>query len=183
MDKQPHKLKKQKLESLVKAKSKKDLIIGSLIATFIAISPYLITLWEGVPSGTKTWDTFLFSYTTTYYEDIQTLVWTLLTQLVPFILLLIWIFTCRQWWYHVILVPIAMYAYEIITIFNDDLEFSGKFLILYLLPVMAIIIPSIYLLRARMADKIDDATKTYEELEDELTHESKGFFGKLSDYF
>lgn len=182
MDKQPHKLKKQKSEFLAKA-SKKELIIGSILATFIAITPYLITLWEGVPGDTKSWDTFLFSYTTTYYVDIQSLVWTLLSSLIPLLLLLIWIFTCKHWWYHVIIVPIAMYIYQIITILNDDLEFSESNLILWLLPVMAIIIPSIYLLRARMADKIDEATKTMEEMEEELMAKPKGFWDKITQYF
>jgi len=175
------KLTKPKSRYQVKG-SKKELLTGSLIATYIAISPYLITLWESVPD-TKSWDTFLFSYTTTYYTDIQTVVWHLLGNLVPLSLFLIWMFTCRHWWYHAILVPIAMHVYEIITILNDDLKFSGDNLLLYLLPVMAIIIPSIYLIRAQMFNKINDANKTMEELEEEFKIKPKGFFAKLSDYF
>ncbi len=182
MNNSQRKLKRRKSEYLVKG-NKKELLVGSIIATFIATTPYLITLWEGVPGEIKTWDTFLFSYTTTYYYDIQTFVWTLINQLIPLMLLLVWVFTCRQWWYHVILVPIAMYVYEIITILNDDLDFSGDNLILYLLPVMAIIIPSIYLIRAKMFNKINDANKTLEELEEEFKIGGKGFWGKLSDYF
>jgi len=181
MDKQPHKLKKQKSKFLVNT-SKKDLIVGSIIATFIAITPYLFTLWEGVPRQ-KTWDTFFGLYTSGYYGDVQILVWTLLGKIIPLLLLIIWMFTNKHWWYHVLVVPIAMYIYQIITILNDDLEFSEDNQILYLLPVMAVIIPSIYLLRARMADKIDEATKTMDELEEELLAKPKGFFGKLSDYF
>ena len=176
------KLKKQRSEFLVNA-SKKELIVGSFIATFIAITPYLITLWEGVPSDTKSWDTFLFSYSTTYYVDIQSLVWTLLSSLIPLLLLLVWIFTCKHWWYHVIIVPIVMYIYQIITILNDDLEFSEKNLVLWLFPVMAVIIPSIYLIRAQMFNKIKDVNKTMEELEEEFKIKPKGFFAKLSDYF
>ena len=48
---------------------------------------------------------------------------------------------------------------------------------------MAIVIPSIYLLRARMFNKINDAGKTMEELEEEFKIKPKSFFGKLSDYF
>ena len=70
MDKQQLKLKKQKSKFL---DNKKELIIGSLIATFIAITPYLFTIWEGVPNE-KPWDTFLFSYTSPYYESAQILV-------------------------------------------------------------------------------------------------------------
>jgi hypothetical protein len=105
--------------------------------------------------------------------------WTLLNKLIPLILLIIWAFTCRQWWYHVLFVPIAMYIYQIITILNDDLLFADKNQILYLLPVMAIVIPSIYLIRARMFDKINTADKSMEELEEEFKIKPRSF----KDYF
>ncbi|MCH7525036.1 MAG: hypothetical protein IIC74_08510 [Bacteroidetes bacterium] len=154
------------------------MIIGSIIATFIAITPYLFTLWEGVPSQ-KTWDTFFGTYTSGYYNDVQVFVWTLLGKLIPLLLLIIWIFTCRHWWYHVLLVPIAMYIYQIITVLNDDIRFAEENQILYLLPVMAIIIPSIYLIRAKMFDKLTDADKTFEELEEEFKIGPRSF----RDYF
>ena len=162
--------------------SKKELIVGSIIATFIAITPYLFTLWEGVPDQ-KTWDTFLGLYTSNYYESVQILVWTLLGKIIPLLLLFLWMFTCRHWWYHALLVPIAMYLYQIIEVINDDVEFAETNQILYLLPVMAIIIPSIYLIRARMFNKLNEANKSLEELEEEFKVGGKGFFGKLSDYF
>ncbi len=77
------------------------------------------------------------------------------------------------------LVPIAMYVYHIITIINDDLEFSEETQILYLLPVMAVVIPSIYLIRARMFNKLTDADKTLEELEEEFKITKRSF----RDYF
>jgi len=76
-----------------------------------------------------------------------------------------------------------MYAYQIIGVLNDDLAFSDTNQFLYLLPVMAIIIPSIYLIRAKMFNKINDADKTMQELEDEFKIKPKGIFGKLRDYF
>ena len=62
-----------------------------------------------------------------------------------------------------------MYLYHIIIIFNDDLKFvDSEDQVFYLLPVMALIVPSIYLLRAKMFNKINDADKTLEELEEEF---------------
>jgi len=78
-----------------------------------------------------------------------------------------------------LLVPIAMYVYHIITIINDDLEFSEETQILYLLPVIAVVIPSIYLIRARMFNKLTDADKTLEELEEEFKITKRSF----RDYF
>ncbi|MFT5215681.1 MAG: hypothetical protein ACI83H_000798 [Glaciecola sp.] len=98
-------------------------------------------------------------------------------------LLIIWFFTNKHWWYHSLIVPIAMYIYQIIEIINSDIAALDNDVIIYLLPVMAIVIPSIYLIKAQMFNKINDAGKTMEELEEEFKIKPKGFFAKLSDYF
>lgn len=176
--------KQQKLikEKLKYQDNSKNLLIGSVLATFIAITPFLFTIWESVPSA-RTWNTFFGSYTSNYYESIQILVWTLLGKVIPLMLLVIWIFTCRHWWYHIILVPIAMYVYHIIEILNDDLIFTEENQIFYLLPVMAVFIPSIYLIRARIFNKINEANKSMEELEEELMLSPKNFWDKVKQYF
>jgi len=181
MDKQPHKLKNQKLDFLG-TNSNRSLILGSVIATLIALTPFLFTVYKSVPD-TKVWDTFLFTYDSNWYESVRTVAWTLSNKLIPLYLLFIWFFTSRHWWYHALLVPIALYIYQILGIFNDDMKFADNDQVLYLLPVMAIVIPSIYLIRARMFNKINDATKTMEELEEEFKIKPKGFFGKIRDYF
>jgi hypothetical protein len=158
------------------------LILGSVVATLIAITPFLFTLYESVPD-TKVWNTFLFTYDSNYYESANVAIWTLSSKLIPLYLLCIWFFTCRHWWYHALLVPIALYVYQIIGILNDDLRFADTNLFLYLLPVMAIVIPSIYLIKAKMFNKMNDADKTMEELEDEFKFKPKGIFSKLKDYF
>ena len=66
---------------------------------------------------------------------------------------------------------------------NDDLTFADGKEILYLLPVMAIIIPSIYLIRAQMFNKLNDADKTLQELEDEFKIKPTGLWGKIRQYF
>lgn len=181
MDKQP--LKSTNLRSRFLAEnSNRSLILGSVIATLIAITPFLFTLYESVPSS-KVWDTFLFTYNSNWFEDAQVAAWTLTGKLVPLYLLFIWFFTCRHWWYHALLVPIILYIYQIFGILNDDIKFADTNQFLYLLPVMAIVIPSIYLIRARMFNKLTDANKTMEELEEEFKIKPKGIFGKLKDYF
>jgi hypothetical protein len=142
----------------------------------------LFTLHESVPSG-KVWNTFLFTYDSIWFEDVQVAAWTISGKLIPLYLLILWFFTCRHWWYHALLVPIVLYIYQIFGILNDDLRFVDTNQFLYLLPVMAIVIPSIYLIRAKMFDKLNDANKTMEELEEEFKIKPKGIFGKLRDYF
>ncbi|GAA3580850.1 hypothetical protein [Snuella lapsa] len=182
MEQQQSKSTKRKLKYQAKNVNKKELVIGSVIATLIAVTPYVSTVWESVPA-TKSWDTFFGVYTSNYYEDIQVLTWTLLGKIIPLLLLLVWMFTCRHWWYHIILVPIAMYLYQIIEIFNDDLRFTEVNQIFYLLPVMAVMIPSIYLIRARIFNKINEANKTLEELEEEFKLSPKNFWETIKQYF
>jgi len=161
---------------------KKNILGGSIVATIIAATPLIFNLYQSVPD-TKVWDTFLFTYNSGWYENAAVSAWTLMGKIVPLILLFIWFFTNKHWWYHSLLVPIVMYIYQIIEIINSDIEAIDTNLILYLLPVMAIIIPSIYLIRAQMFNKINDAGKTMEELEEEFKIRPKSFMKKLGDYF
>ena len=82
-----------------------------------------------------------------------------------------------------LLVPIAMYVYQIFTLFQEDQNSYDEFQIIYMLPLMAIIIPSIYLIRARIFNRINEANKTLEELEDELKITPKNLWGKVKEYF
>ncbi|WOD43342.1 hypothetical protein [Hwangdonia lutea] len=161
---------------------RKPLIIGSIVATLIAITPFLFTMYKSVPD-VKTWDTFFGVYESNYYESLQVLGWTLVGKFIPLFLLFVWFFTCKHWWYHTLLVPMAMYVFQIIQVFNDDLRFAEENQIIYLLPVMAVIIPSIYLIRARIFNKINEANKSLEELEDEFKMSPKNFWARIKQYF
>ncbi|WP_434036118.1 hypothetical protein [Formosa sp. 4Alg 33] len=161
---------------------KRSLIIGSIIATFIATTPYLFYLYENVPQQ-KNWSNFLFTYESKFYGSIDVVAWTITGKLIPLLLLTLWFFTCRHWWYHVLLVPIAMYAFQIFTVINDDIQYVDSNQIFYLLPIMAIIIPSIYLIRAQIFNQVNTVNKTFQELEDEFKLSPKGFKDKIKDYF
>ncbi|WP_445955351.1 hypothetical protein [Yeosuana sp.] len=155
--------------------------MGSIIATILALLPYLFSLYQSVPE-TKEWDTFLFTYHSGYFENARTAMWILTGKLVPLLLILIWFFTNRHWWYHSLLVPIAMYIYQIIVVFYDE-QYLDEFQLIYMIPVMAIVIPSIYLIRARIFNKINEASKSLEELEEEFMITPKTFWEKIKQYF
>lgn len=173
---------KSKVERKSHTLARKEVLAGTLIATFIALTPYLFYLYESVPE-TKTWDTFFFTYESAYFEDVNYVVWIFLGKAIPLSFLLIWFFTCRHWWYHALLVPIAMYSYQLLGLFNDDFAYVDEYQLLHLVPTMAIVIPSIYLIRAQMFDKMNNANKTLEDLEEEFMIKPKNFLQKLGDYF
>ena len=181
MDKLQFKQTKLRLEFQQKD-NKKAIIIGSIIGIFLAVSPYLFYLYESVPNY-LVWDTFLFSYSSNYYHDANTAMWVLTGKLIPLIFLIIWFFTNRNWWYHSLLVPITMYLYQIFAFFADETKLIDVFQLLYMVPIMALIIPSIYLIRAKMFNEINEANKSLEDLENEFKIKPKGFFNNLKDYF
>jgi len=157
-------------------------ISGSIIATFIAITPYLFYLYESVPQQ-RIWDTFLFTYDSKDWGDANFALWVLTGKAIPLFLLFIWFFTCRHWWYHVLLVPIAMYCYQIFDFFNTTVQYIDELQLIYLIPLMVIVIPTIYLIRARIFNKINTANKSMQELEDEFKLTPKNFWEKLKQYF
>lgn len=182
MDKSKLKSKKRKeLSHLTDKKISRSAIIGSIIGTAIASTPILFSLHESVPAE-KVWDTFLFTYDSNLWEDAQYAMWVYTSKVIPLLLLLIWFFTNRNWWYHALLVPIAMYIWQIIGTYNAEKNFD-ELQMIYMLPVMAIVIPSIYLIRAKMFNKINDAGKTMQELEDEFRMKPKGVWGMVKQYF
>ena len=157
----------------------KFLLTGSIIAIIIAFSPYLFYIYEIFPDG-PVWENSLFTYKSNYYENVMTAMWTYFGKITPLILLLIWFFTCKHWWYHVILIPIGMYLFQLIMAINDDVKFSDEIEIWYLVPIMAVIVPLVYLIRAKIFASMHNPT--LEEIEYELQNK-KNIFTHFRDLF
>ncbi|WP_232827414.1 hypothetical protein [Winogradskyella aurantiaca] len=162
--------------------NKKRILTGSILATLIAGTPFLFYLYEYVPDVQK-WDNFLFTYESYYYQSANAAAWIFMMKVIPLILSLIWFFTCKHWWYHALIVPITMFSFQLITFLIEDSKPIDEFQIIWLLPIMALVFPSIYLIRAKMFNKLNDANKTMEELEEEFMIKPKDFMGRLKQYF
>lgn len=76
-----------------------------------------------------------------------------------------------------------MFSFQCLSALNDDIVYMDELHIIWLLPFMAIVFPSIYLIRAKMFNQINDADKTMEELEEEFMIKPKTFWGKIKQYF
>jgi len=152
---------------LDKGNSKKY-IGGGVVVFAIAITPYLFYLYESFPM-TNTWETFLFSWETAFPSWYQ-YVWVLTSKVMPLYLLLIWFFTCKHWWHWVILVPIFSYIFQLWGLINQNRRLDEVELV-YMIPVMLVIIPTVYLIRAKLFYKIreSDLSEFEEELKKERT--------------
>lgn len=156
--------------------------MGSIVATLVAATPFLFYIYEYVPD-TKTWDTFIGTYHSNYYKSANVGIWVLMMKFVPLLLSLLWFLTCRHWWYHALLIPIVMFSFQTISAFNDEVLFMDELHIVWLLPFMAIVFPSIYLIRAKMFNKINNADKTLTEMEEEFMIRPKGVWSRIKQYF
>ncbi len=138
--------------------SSRFLLLGSVIAILIAISPYIFYLYEIFPNG-PVWENSFFRYESKYYESINVAVWTYLGKITPLFLLLIWFFTCKHWWYHSILVPVIMYSYQLLIVFYQDVYLDNAFFmdtngLIYLAPFFIVILSIVYLIRIKIFDRI-----------------------------
>lgn len=184
MDKQKQKSKKVK-ENLLKEPKRnlsRSAIIGSIVATIIASTPFLFDLHTSVPTS-KVWDTFLFTYDSNFWEDAQYAMWVFTGKLIPLLLIVIWFLTCRHWWYHVLLVPMIMFTIQIIKTYSVEVTTIDENQILTLLPILVVVVPSIYLIRAKIFNKINYTDKTMEELEAEFMLKPTTLWGKIKQYF
>ncbi|PCE63966.1 hypothetical protein [Sediminicola luteus] len=141
-----------KKDDFKKAIKSRSIWIGSIVAVLIAISPYLFYTYQYFPN-TPTYDTFLFSIESTYYESVNTMMWMLMGKLIPLILLILWFFTCKHWWYHIILIPVAMYAFQIFSLIESDIKNIDEIEIYWLIPIMMFITPFVYFIRVKLFDK------------------------------
>jgi len=138
------------------------LLIGGLIVLLIAVTPFLFYTYKSLPSDTQFWETFLFTTETSYFS-VNTFGWFLIGKVIPIYLLLLWFFTCKHWWHWIILVPIAMYIFQLWGIINQSRNLDEVEL-LYLLPLMMVLVPAVYVIRAKLFAKLhEDDLKSFEE--------------------
>jgi hypothetical protein len=156
-----------------------SLLTGSLIAAFLAASPYFFYLYEGFPD-VQIWKTSFFgidfTYVSSFYNSVYVVAWTLTGKVIPLIFMMIWFITCKHWWYHAILIPICMYTFQIYGTLNDDLAFADSYEIYYLAPIIFFALIFLYGIRMKIFDKlhnIDFSELNRVSLKGEIKEENK----------
>ncbi|WP_396634583.1 hypothetical protein [Maribacter sp. R86514] len=126
----------------------------SLLVFFIAISPFLYKGYEYLPYNSNGDLTFFgFILGGNGFSDAKTYVWFLTTKIVPLYLMIFWFLTSRDWWYHIIIIPIAMYAFQLFEVLYDSDDVVDTDNIWWLIPICMITIPFVYIIRVKLYDK------------------------------
>ena len=155
----------------------KSISVGGVVALFIGITPLLFYSYKSFPEST-TWETYFFILETSFFSWFD-YAWYLANKIIPLYLLFIWFFTCKHWWHWILLVPIGMYSFQTWGLLQeydgvDELE------LYYVFPIMMVIAPSIYLIRAKLFNKVRGAN--LQAFEEELGT-NKNLFQQLKDLF
>ncbi len=159
-------------------RGKSSLVIGGIVVFLIAVSPFIFYSYKNFSNDTQVWETSWFTINTSYYS-INAFAWFLMGKVLPIYLLLLWFFTCKHWWHWIILVPITMYIFQLWGIINQSRNLDVVELY-YLLPLMMIVIPAVYVVRAKLFAKIhNNDLKSFEE---ELAKE-KTIWQQIKDLF
>mgnify|MGYP001813594406 CR=1 FL=1 len=138
----------------IRKDAKRRFFIESLLVIFIIISPFIYRIHEYVSTEPDaTLNILGFIIDANGFQNLSVYIWFLLGKLVPLFLLLIWFFTCKHWWYHIILIPVLMYAFQIYEAIYFDNNYVDTENILWLLPVCMVIIPFVYFIRIKLYDK------------------------------
>ena len=139
----------------------RSLFVGGVIVLLIAVTPILFYAYESFPEN-QIWETSWFTMETSF-PDWYSFAWYFTGKAIPLLLLLIWFFTCKHWWHWIILVPIAMYSFQLWGVLNESNNLDSLELY-YVLPLMLILVPFVYLVRAKLFAQVRGTDlKSFEE--------------------
>ena len=137
-----------------KKKAKKKIFLESLLVFFIAISPFLYKIYEYLPSSADGSITlFWINIGKNGFDEAATYIWFLSSKIIPLYLLIFWFLTSRDWWYHIIIIPIAMYAFQLFEVVFDTDDNIDTENIWWIIPICMITIPFVYFIRIKLYDK------------------------------
>ena len=142
-------MKQNNLRHIVKRK----FFLETILVFFIAVTPFLYKLYDFIPAEELSYEFLGLTVDSHGFADVSTYVWFLAGKVIPLSLLLIWFLTSKNWWYHIILIPLAMYAFQIFEVlytYDNNIDTEN---ILWLLPICMVIIPFVYFIRVKLYDK------------------------------
>ena len=135
-------------------KARKRFFIESILIFFIIATPFIHKIHDYLPRDPEaTFNFFGMIIDKNGFANLRTYSWFLLNKFIPFYLLLIWFFTNKHWWYHIILIPLCMYAFQIFEVLYSEDDLVDTENIFWLLPICMVVIPFVYFVRVKLYDK------------------------------
>ncbi len=133
--------------------ARKKFIIEGILSLLIAITPIMFYFYKYLPLE-ESWSFLGIEFTANGFNDVSEVFYYYGSKVVPLMLLVIWFITSKNWWYHAILIPIAMYSFQLYYVLRfDDAQKIDENEILYVIAVTMVIVPIVYIIRLKLVDK------------------------------
>lgn len=135
-------------------RTRKRLWLESIMVILILMSPFVFKAHDYFSRDPDaTFNLLGFVIDSNGFNNLNAFAWFFVSKFIPLYLLIIWFLTCKHWWYHILLIPICMYAFQLFeVVISPDLNIDTKN-VLWLLPICMIIIPFVYFIRIKIYDK------------------------------
>ena len=134
-------------------RARRKLIIEGLLVVLIALSPIFFYSYKYVPITTEDVKILGITFTRNGFDEVQMAFYYYCTKVIPLFLLIIWFITSKNWWYHAILIPIAMYSFQLYNIIQYSSGRIDENEIFYIIAVTMVIVPIVYFIRIKLVDK------------------------------
>ncbi|WP_291868932.1 hypothetical protein [Maribacter sp.] len=135
-------------------KAKAKIILESIFVFFIAVTPFLHKLYDYFPDDPSATISILgFTIDNGGFHSVSVYFWFLFLKIIPLCLMIIWFFTSKNWWYHIIIIPIAMYAFQLFEVLFDSDDVVDTENIWWVIPICMVVIPVVYFLRIKLYDR------------------------------
>ncbi|MDP3353148.1 MAG: hypothetical protein Q8S44_05345 [Flavobacteriaceae bacterium] len=149
---------------------------GSLILILIVVTPYLLYVYQYLPD-TTTWETPFFTLKSGIFPSLVFYGHAFFSKLVPLILLFIWFIDSKSWWYHAIAVPISTYIFQLVSVINDQAQYFDQVEFAYSIPVTAIVLTILYLIRSKFGIYVSAL-----HLQEEIRQKEEAFERKQKEF-
>ena len=135
----------------MKGNKKTSLLIGSLMVILIISTPYLLYFYQNIPEEIKNYNTFFGPIKGGYYQSVRFFIFFLFSKFVPLLLLCVWFITNKQWWVHAVIVPIAVYLFQLLSVINDSENYMDEVEFIYTVPFLVVICVILYFIRSKIS--------------------------------
>jgi hypothetical protein len=139
----------------MKKSKKTSLLIGSILILLIICSPYLLYVNKIISPDIKNLDTIFGVIKGGYYGSVQVYIYWFFTKFVPLFLLTIIFLVNKDWWGNALIVPIAVYLFQLLSIVNDSVEYVDEIEFIYTLPILVIVVVLLFFIRSKLSIYIE----------------------------
>ncbi len=106
---------------------KKDLLKGGVISIILISTPFLFYIYKYAPADQTSWDTFLGTFRSGAFSNVQTYMHALFTKITFVILTGLWFLTSRKWWRYAILVPFTMFLFQLSGVISYKVKYMDEY--------------------------------------------------------